>query len=177
MSGRALVIFGLVVGCGGADERVPPVVIDAAVSDAATDAGPDAPPGQACTGGGSAAVMVDLGGDAAPLAFVAGWFNHGHGTKACFEIDVALSTRAYVEDSYLTDPALLEVTFPSPPVLGANTVQLHLHQPDTFLGGTATLTALADGEVTGSLAATGGAITVTGTFTAVRCPGIFDPCL
>lgn len=144
---------------------------DAAV-DAALDAGLDAPPGQACTGGGASTVMLDLGGDAAPRSFVAGWLNHGHVTKACFDLDVALSTRAYVEDTYLTDPELLEVTFHQPPVLGANTVQLHLHQPDLFFGGTATLTALTAGDVAGSLTATSGPVTVSGTFSATRCAGI-----
>ena len=164
-------------GCSGPDERRP---IDAAPRpDAVTvDASAsDAPPGLACVDGGAAAVTVDLGGDAAPLQFTTAWWNRGNTSKACFKIDVVLSTGTTVADPYLSDPQVLELVFPFEPALGANQVQLHLHQPDQFLGGTATVTALDDVEVVGSVTATAGAVMVTGAFTARRCLGIFDPCI
>lgn len=164
------------LGCGGPDEHLAdarPVTLDAPAVDATVDAAP----GVACAAGGVATVMVDLGGDAQPRPYVAAWFNHGHGTKACFAIDVVLSTQAFVEDSYLADPHLLELTFAAAPVLGANPIQLHLHQPDQFLSGTATLTTVSATEVAGTVTATAGALTITGGFTAPPCLAIFDPCI
>jgi hypothetical protein len=167
----------LVAACGGPDEKLP----DARVVplDAAIDAPPpiDGPPGMSCTGGGEASVLVDLGGDAKPTLYQAAWWNHGHGSKSCFEINVVASTQAFIEGGYLTDPHALEIMFLQTAQLGANTVQVHLHTPDLYVAGTANLTTLDATTVTGTVDATMGAITIRGGFTSPQCEAIFDPCI
>ena len=163
--------------CSGGDEHLPPVAVDARVADAAVDAPIDAPPGMSCVAGGVATVELTDGTAADPRELVAAWFNHGHVTKACFEIDVVLSPRAFIAGDYLSNPEVVEVMFHAAPVLGANPVQVHVHRPDVYLGGTVTLTTLDDTTVAGSLAASAAPYTASGAFTAVRCTNIFDPCL
>jgi hypothetical protein len=173
----AWLAMSLLAGCGGPDEHIPdapPAAIDAAI-----DATPpiDGPPGMSCTNGGAATVMVDLGGDAEPTLYQAAWWNRGHGSKSCFDINVVASTQAFVEDSYLNDPHVLELMFLQAPQLGTNTVQVHLHTPDTYVAGSAELTTLDATTVTGTVTATMNGITVGGAFTSPRCEAIFDPCI
>ncbi len=171
-----LLTFALVAGslcaCGGGE----PVEVDASPApDAVVE--PDGTPGVACASGGAASVSLDLGGNSQPIDFVGAWWNTGHVTKSCFEISVALSTGDVLPDPYYGADGVLEIWFPTTPVEGDNTVQLHLHSPDTYLGGTVTLTTLTDTEVAGTVDATDGPRHATGAFTAPRCQAIFDPCL
>lgn len=160
--------------CGGGDDAV---TIDAAAETDAEPAGPDATPGVACASGGEATVSYDPGGNAAPVDFVAAWWDTGHLSKSCFEISVALSTTDTLPDPYYGAAGVLEVWFFTEPVLGENAVQAHLHDPDTYIGGTVTLTTLSDTEVAGTLDANDGPRSVIGTFSAARCAAIFDPCI
>jgi hypothetical protein len=165
-----LLVVVAFAACGGADE----VLVDAPGPDAAaTDATTD----PVCTTSGTASVSLDLGTGAEPLAFSGAWWNTGHVTKACFEISVLLSTSAAFPQPYYGQEGVLEVWFGDAPALGTNNVQLHLHNPDTYLGGTVTLTTLTDTEVAGSIDATMGGTSASGSFSAVRCQAIFDPCI
>jgi hypothetical protein len=165
-----------VCACGGTDEVEGDLVVDAR-AEPADAAAPDATPGVSCASGGAASVTFDLGGDSEPMTFGAAWWNTGHVTKSCFEISVALSATDVLPDPYYGAAGVLEVWFPTAPVLGENTVQLHLHAPDTYLGGTVTLTTLSDTAVEGTIDATSGSTTATGAFAAVRCQAIYDPCI
>jgi hypothetical protein len=156
--------------CGGADE----VVVDAPVPDAIA---PDATTDPVCGTGGASSVSLDLGTGAEPLAFAGAWWNTGHVTKACFEVSVLLATGPVFPQPYYGQEGVLEVWFPLAPALGANNVQLHLHNPDTYLGGTVTLTTLTDTDLAGSIDATMGGVSAAGSFTSVRCQAIFDPCI
>ena len=171
---RGVLALAAILGaCGGGTD---PVAIDAR-TEPADAAAPDATPGVACAGGGAADVTFDLGGNSEPIAFVAAWWNTGHVTKSCFEISVAFSTSEVLPAPYYGAAGVLEIWFPSAPVLGDNTVQLHLHDPDTYVGGTVTLTTLSDTDVAGTVDATDGPRHASGSFTAPRCVQIFDPCI
>lgn len=160
-------------GLGGSGDDA--VDVDARVPlDAAA---PDARSTIACTGGGEASVSFDLGGNAAPLAFVSSWWNNGHDIKSCFDISVVLSTTDQVPFPYEGAEGVLEIWFTTDAALGDNTATLHLYQPDRYLSGTVTLTTLSDTDVAGTIDATDGASSVTGSFSAVRCQSIYDPCI
>jgi hypothetical protein len=174
MRTRAIVLV-LAAACSGGGGATP---IDAAPP--VVDAGPDAVSVDAVTagsGGGAATVDVDLGTDPPPTRYAYAWWNHGHGSKACFAVDVVISTAATVDDGYVVDPAILEITFARPPVVGANAVQLHLHAPDRYLPGTATMAAVSATDLTGAVEGHDGALVISGDFTAVRCEAIYDPCI
>lgn len=160
-------------GLGGSDDDA--VDVDARV--AVDAAAPDARSTVACTAGGAASVSFDLGGNAAPLAFVSSWWNTGNDIKSCFDISVVLSTTDAVPFPYEGADGVLEIWFTTDAALGDNTVQLHLYQPDRYLSGTVTLTTLSDTDVAGTIDATDGASSATGSFSAVRCQAIYDPCI
>ena len=173
---RAAVVVIALAACGEPGER--PVDAAPPVDAPSLDGRPiDGPRGPSCIDGGRAEVVVELGGGAEPRTFSHAWFNHGHETKACFAVDVVLSSVNSVEGSYLDDPLVLEVVFDAEPVLGTNEVRLHLHQPDVRLRGTVEVSSLLDNEVGGVISAVGAEERVTGMFTARRCAGVFDPCL
>lgn len=163
--------------CGGGATDA----IDGAAPDARTVDAPiatiDAPVGPTCTEGGDCTVVVDLGTDAERILFSHGWFNHGHETKACFAIDVVLSTRAAIEGSYLSDPQVLEISFAAEPVPGTNEVQLHLHTPDLRLRGFVEVLEVSADEISGIVDGVGSVESVRGKFVARRCENIIDPCI
>jgi hypothetical protein len=179
----ALVITVLAFGCSGGDGSS--MAIDARSDGGSVDAVAPTDATQdldgrseiSCTAGGASTVTVDLGGDAAPIAYPSAWWNHGHVSKACFQIDVVLSRDPTIVGSYFTDPRVLEVQFGSAPTVGANPVQVHLHSPDTWMSGTVELSTASTTEYAGFVSATSGLIRVDGSFTASQCAAIFDPCL
>jgi hypothetical protein len=173
--------IAIVVGCSGGNT---PVELDAS-SDAPTDASAaidaplalDGPPMTTCQAGGNSTVMVDLGTNALPLHYSSAWWNRGNASKACWKINVVLSTQAVLTDPYLFDPNAIELSFGAVPVIGVNAVQVHVHSPDRYFAGVVTLSTTPDADVVGTIDAADSLLTVTGMFTAARCEAIFDPCI